>query len=141
MWTVDRAGKSERQAGAGVVAIGRIVGFPLFLSPFRVRKFLHVSRDVGVGHVRSPHLSPNTRHAGFPIGKTRGWTREVHLSSSASLAALPARDQRHETEDADCGGHSSDGIQSRSHLNSPLFDQFRPLNSSYVIFSPAFESS
>src|SRR3989449_3465654 len=91
MWTVDRAGKSERQAGAGVVAIGRIVGFPLFLSPFRVRKFLHVSRDVGVGHVRSPHLSPNARHAGFPIGKTRGWTGEVHLASSASLRSEERR--------------------------------------------------
>src|SRR5437660_5211051 len=96
---------------------------------------------MGIGYVGPPYLSPNTRHAGFPIRKTRGWTRDVHLSSSASLAALPARDQRHETEDADCGGHSNDGIQSRSHLNSPLFDQFRPLNSSYVRFSPAFESS
>src|SRR5207245_4323532 len=95
MRTVDRAGKSERQAGAGVVAIGRIVGFPLFLSPFRVRKLLHVSRDVGVGHIRSPHLSPNTRHAGFLIGKTLGWTGEFHLASSASLTELPVGDQRH----------------------------------------------
>src|SRR5437773_12392052 len=102
MRTVDRAGKSERQAGAGVVAIGRIVGFPLFLSPFRVGTFPHVSRDVGVGHVRSPHLSPNTRHAGFPIGKTRARTGAPYLARSASQASPPACDPRRETDGGGC---------------------------------------
>src|SRR5437870_13297110 len=124
MRTIDRSRKTERQTRTGVVTLGRIVGFPLLLSPLRVRKLLYVSRDMGIGDVGSSYLSPNTRHAGFPVRKTRGWTREVHLASSGSLASLSARNQRHETKDADCGGHSDHRVQSSSHFNSPLFDQF-----------------
>src|SRR5262249_20710886 len=88
MRTVNRPGQPKRQTRAGIVTLGRIIGIPLFLSPFRIGKFFDVPRYFGIGYIRPTHLAPHSRHAWFSVRKAWSCCGHIYFAWAATLTAL-----------------------------------------------------